>query len=331
MNRIISSILLVFGFLIINPIFAQNKLRKATKNDLDGKCKACVDIIKSIPIDVKWGVTVENGVIIFKITNPSYINKIFSAVDGIAIDIVSRDQYTCGKINKEALLSNVRRGTLTAPALYSNFKEKIVINEKTGFATFNVVKLPLEFTNKDYEMNLLFIKDGAVCYNNSFYGLEAAQWELLKMNLYMDTIWQITAVEEKTKEVVEDYQKGFKFVIPFEKNKFDYKPEDIKPLYDSLRLTDYQIFNIDIHAYSSIEGTTENNIKLQNRRAESIVNAMQSFQNENITTTVKSSENWVEFLNDCEDEALPIAKMSKSEIKEQLNKKAKPQKSCGNS
>ena len=68
MNRIISSILLVLGFLIINPIFAQNKLRKATKNDLDGKCKACVDIIKSIPIDVKWGVAVENGVIIFKIT-----------------------------------------------------------------------------------------------------------------------------------------------------------------------------------------------------------------------------------------------------------------------
>jgi len=326
MNRIISSILLVLGFLIINPIFAQNKLRKATKNDLDGKCKACVDIIKSIPIDVKWGVAVENGVIIFKITNPTYISKIFSAVDGIAIDIVSRDQYTCGKINKEALLNNVRRGTLTEPVFYSSFKDKVEINEKTGFATFKVAKLPPEFNNKDYEMNLLFVKDGSVCYNNSFYGLETAQWELLKMKLYMDTIWQITAVEEKTKEVVEDYQKGFKFVIPFEKNKFDYKPEDIKPLYDSLRLTDYQIFNIDIHAYSSIEGTTENNIKLQNRRAESIVNAMQSFQNENITTTVRSSENWVEFLNDCEEEELPIAKMSKSEIKEQLNKKGQSKK-----
>ena len=128
MNRTKLSLLLALGLFIINPIFAQQKLRKATKNDLDGKCKACVDIIKSIPIDVKWGVTVENGVIIFKITNPTYLDKIFSSVDGIVIDIVSRDQYACGKINKEAFLNNVRRGTLSDPAFYSNFKDTYQID-----------------------------------------------------------------------------------------------------------------------------------------------------------------------------------------------------------
>ncbi|MBL4624440.1 MAG: hypothetical protein JKY42_04805 [Flavobacteriales bacterium] len=321
MNQFKLTVLLPLFFLFCTTLSAQYKLRKATKNDLDGKCKACITVIKTIPIDVQWGLTVENGTIMFSITNAIYLEKLFATTKGLTVDIVSRDQYTCGKINKEPLLNNIKRGTLLEPIYYADFKNRIEINEKSGAALFKVAALPSEFKGKDYEMNLLFIKEGTVCYNSSFYGLATAQWELLKMDLYMDTIWQITAVEAKTKEVVKDYEKGFKFVIPFEKNKYEYKPEDIKPLYDSLRLTDYQIFNIDIHAYSSIEGTTVNNIKLQNKRAESIVAAMQTFQNESIATSVKASENWVEFFNDCEEEGLAIAKMSKSKIKEQLNQK----------
>ncbi|MBL4653266.1 MAG: hypothetical protein JKY53_10450 [Flavobacteriales bacterium] len=326
MNRLKSSILIPFLLLLCSSLWAQKKIRKATENDLDGKCKACITVIKTIPTDVQWGVAVRNGTIVFSITSASYIDKLFATVDGITVDIIARSQYTCGKFNKEPILNNVKRGTLLEPIYYTDFKNKIEINIETGEASFKVATLPKEFTNKDIEMNLLFIKDGTVCYNNSAYGLATAQWELLKMDLYMDTIWQITAVKEKETEVVNDYQKGFKFIIPFEKNKWEYKAEDIKPLYDSLKLTDYQIFSIDILAYSSVEGTTENNIKLQNKRAESIVAAMQTFQNEDISTSVRATENWVEFINDCEEEELPIAKMSKTQIKDQLNNKGQSKK-----
>ena len=326
MTRYRISLLLPFILLFAGQLSAQYKLRKATENDLDGKCKACITVIKTIPIDVQWGVSVSNGTIIFSITDARYLDKLFATVDGITVDIVARDQFTCGKFNKQPILNNVKRGTLLEPVYYANFKDKIEIDKETGVASFSVASLPKEFANKDYEMNLLFIKDGTVCYNYSAYRLATAQWELLKMDLYMDTIWQITALKEKETEVVNDYQKGFKFIIPFEKNKWDYKVEDIKPLYDSLKLTDYQIFSIDILAYSSIEGTTENNIKLQNRRAESIVVAMQTFQNEDISTSVRATENWVEFINDCEEEKLPIAKMSKAEIKDQLNNKGQSKK-----
>jgi hypothetical protein len=326
MNRFYTSLLISLFLVFASSLSAQYKLRKATENDRDGKCKACIAAIKSMPIDVEWGVSVENGNIMFSITNTEYMEKLFAVVEGITVDIVSRDQYTCGKFNKEPLLNNIKRGTLLEPIYYTNFKDRIEIDEENGGASFKIASLPSEFNNKDYEINLLFIQEGTVCYNNSSYGLASAKWELLTMDLSMDTIWQITAVEAKTEEVSKDYEKGFKFVIPFEKNKSEYKPEDIKPLYDSLRLTDYQIFSIDIHAYSSIEGTTENNIKLQNKRAESIVSAMQTFQNESITTNVRSSENWVEFFNDCEEDELPIAKMSRAEIKNQLNNKGQSKK-----
>ncbi len=322
-NVILSTIIIFVSSL---PSFSQYKLRKATENDINGKCKACITTIKSIPIDVQWGVSVKNGSLVFEITDTTYLNKLFTTVDGLAVDVVTRDQYTCGRLNKEPLLNNIKRGTLLEPYYYENFKNKIETKESSNNAKIVLGEFPDEFDGKDYELNLLFIQDGSVCYTSSDYRLSNAQWELLKMDLFMDTIWQITAVEPKTEEVVEDYEKGFKFIIPFEKNKSEYKPEDIKPLYDSLRLTDYQIFNIDIHAYSSIEGTTVNNIKLQNKRAESIVAAMQTFQNESITTHVRASENWVEFYNDCEEEELPIAKLSKEEIKEQLNNKGQSRK-----
>ena len=92
--------------------------------------------------------------------------------------------------------------------------------------------------------------------------------------------------------------KTLKFKIPFERNKSNYSQADIKPIYDSLSLTDYNIKGINIKVYSSIEGIASRNEELQELRAKSIVAALQSFQKPTIKTVVSTSENWVDFLND---------------------------------
>ncbi|MCF6348187.1 MAG: hypothetical protein L3J20_07800 [Flavobacteriaceae bacterium] len=113
--------------------------------------------------------------------------------------------------------------------------------------------------------------------------------------------------------------KTLKFEIPFEKNKSTYLKEDIKPMYDSLRLTDFNIKNINIRAYSSIEGSLDRNIELQQKRAKSIGAALQTFQKPTINTEVNSSENWVEFLNDISNTKFAYLKnLSKTAIKNKL-------------
>src|SRR5690606_476203 len=88
---------------------------------------------------------------------------------------------------------------------------------------------------------------------------------------------------------------------------------------DSLELTDYTIVDIDIHAYSSIEGSEEINLQLQKDRAQSIVTSLQSFQQPYISTDIRASENWVDFLNDLPKTAYSSwASLSKSEIKQKL-------------
>ncbi|MEL6485125.1 MAG: hypothetical protein AAFP96_09805, partial [Bacteroidota bacterium] len=101
--------------------------------------------------------------------------------------------------------------------------------------------------------------------------------------------------------------------------KASFAPADIKPLYDSLRLTDFSIKRIEIQAYSSVEGSKAVNKALQEKRAQSIVKALQSFQKPNIETQIASAENWVEFLNAIRDtEYGYLVDLPKKEIKQEL-------------
>ena len=94
---------------------------------------------------------------------------------------------------------------------------------------------------------------------------------------------------------------------------------DIKPLYDSLRLTDFNIKTIDIKAYASVEGSTERNMELQQERGSSIASSLQSFQTPEIETNITTSENWVEFFNDVErTKYADLKSKSKSQIKAAL-------------
>jgi hypothetical protein len=140
------------------------------------------------------------------------------------------------------------------------------------------------------------------------------------MGMYLDSLtYTRKAINSRGKEGYVLKNKTLKFIIPFEKNKAEYTQKDIKPIYDSLRLTDFNIKTINIKAYSSVEGSLEHNIELQQQRANSIVEALQSFQKPTIQTNVSTSENWVEFLNDIKGtKHSDLAKLSKNQIKTKL-------------
>jgi len=140
------------------------------------------------------------------------------------------------------------------------------------------------------------------------------------MGMYLDSLTYKTKIGTSIEK--EGYTlkfKTLKFRVPFEKNKYEYSNEDIKPMYDSLRLTDFNIKKIQIKAYSSVEGNLERNIELQEKRAKSIVKALQSFQKPTIVTNVESSENWVEFYEDIKNtDYSGLAGLNKDQIKNKL-------------
>lgn len=81
--------------------------------------------------------------------------------------------------------------------------------------------------------------------------------------------------------------------IPFERNKFDYRPTDIAPFIDSLNEPKFIIQEIKITAYSSIEGDSAKNAELQQKRAASIVKVLEQQQSgTKIKYTVKTGDAW---------------------------------------
>ena len=289
-------------------IFPQNTNQQSKCNYFDG-------YFKRTPKEISYSVVREGDKLFFQVTDKTWaINLFKKSGDGVAIDVVSKSRYECGKEVENLQV----RGTLLKPVyaqkLIRGFKPYL----KNRFRTF-VGVVPTNLKNEELEFNILFLNNKTLCRYQRIYNLESYPWDLLDMGVYLDSLTykskKITSTNDK---FVTKYKK-LKFVIPFQKNKSEYLPEDIKPLYDSLKLTDFNIKKIKIKAYSSIEGSLKRNLELQELRANSIAKSLQSFQKPDIVTEVSSSENWVEFLNDIsKSKYKSFKKLSKKEVKQKV-------------
>ncbi|HMR15372.1 MAG TPA: hypothetical protein PKD13_02720 [Mariniflexile sp.] len=287
-------------------------------NDRDVVCQQCTQTFAQKPKEVQFSVVRENDNLYFQVNDKAWFNQLFkNPTDGIAVDVVSKERYGCLEIR----LGNPQiKGELLKPIYTTNLKSGLKPYANQLFRVF-VGKIPNTLINKELESNILFLTNNNLCRYNTIYHLESYPWDLLDMGMYLDSL---TYNPKKVKPIMDEgfvmKYKTLKFKIPFKKNKSEYSQQDIKPIYDSLRLTDYNIKTIKIKAYSSVEGSVERNLELQQQRANSIVAALQSFQKPTIKTDVSSSENWVEFLNDIKGTPHDNLKnLTKKEIKVKLD------------
>lgn len=301
-------------------------IKEPNQASISQKCGECLSVMQNLPPEVSFGFYLEGRKIYFMMTDKHYFDLLFKkGMDGIAVDVITKSQFPCGGENQLAN-STINMGKLLRPVYFKDFKKDILVGENGQIGVL-VGQLPEKYLSQEYELNLLILKNGYMCYYQIFSDLSVARWGLLEMGLFQDSVLNVASLNEaqnttNSNEKIKRLNKTMKFVIPFEKGKAEYSSEDIKPLYDSLQLTDYTITKTTIKAYSSVEGSLEGNMKLQNKRAESLVNALQSFQKGIITTEISSSENWVEFLIDVNKAGYGnVAKMTKEEIKRELNTK----------
>ncbi|MFI1772851.1 hypothetical protein [Thalassobellus citreus] len=286
-------------------------------NDRDQKCQQCFQVFNQKPKEVQFSIQREKNNLYFQVNDKNWFNLLFkNAGDGVAIDIVLKDRYAC---DVESVKKTQIRGFLLKPFYTKELRRGLKPNGESVFRAY-VGKIPEGFINDELEYNILFLNNKNLCHYYTIYDLESYPWELLDMGMYLDSLTynpkEIKVTEQETFVI---RNKTMKFKIPFEKNKSNYSQEDIKPIYDSLRLTDFNIKAINIKAYSSIEGSLNRNIELQEQRANSIVAALQTFQKPTINTEVSSSENWVEFLNDIKGtKHESLSGLSKTQIKAKL-------------
>jgi hypothetical protein len=103
--------------------------------------------------------------------------------------------------------------------------------------------------------------------------------ELRKMNGYGIDKFKYIAYQVKDREAVRH-----SFEIYFEKNSAEAKPESVQRVIDFLRENNYSILHAMIEGYSSVEGTEEGNLRLQQKRAHILIKALREHNTEPIVS-----------------------------------------------
>jgi uncharacterized protein YkwD len=271
------------------------------------KCMKCNERFSNIPEYVKWGIVTEGSKIYFQFSDLTLFEKVFPDGDeALAVDIVHLDQFPCSSGNS-LHRSPVHDGILFRPLVKGELLKANKKKEENQVYTYlgeNPYSNPAEF-----ELSLILIKDNTLC--KYLINSPAAKHKpgIIETDLFTDTLSKNEILKKK----------NLRFVIPFEKGKSEFSEADIKPFYDSLNLNKFNIKELNIVAYSSVEGSIEKNLELQKLRAQSIVKIMQSFQLDSIKTTIRTLENWDQFNRDIKNTSYAyLTTLEKPVIKEKL-------------
>jgi hypothetical protein len=318
------------GFNIVNDGAKKKKELKTPYTSKNKKIKgpdvrACKNCDKFKDYDgLQKGLYVKDGKVFLKYNNLKAFTKLIKKPkDGLAIDFVQKAQYENPKYNiydNNLISKGVLQKTVTQSKLMSkNLVKPEKKGKKVSKLDVELAKIPKGMTG-EYEINLLVIQDGKVCKTIRKSYIEQGDQEssspLTMLLMPEDAAYTKPPFEPKSESTL------LNFSIPFEKNKSDYKEEDLTPFLNALQEPDFLIEGLYITAYSSIEGDAASNATLQKKRAQSIIKALSKMQKSGVVTDVKTSDSWSLFQMETEDGKYDyLAKMPKEKAIQEINSK----------
>ncbi len=240
--------------------------------------------------------------------------------DGLGIEIVQKEQFQCGRDN---IVDNTltSKGILLKPTKTKKlWKNNLVEDVKSENRYQGMIgKIPngkLKKLSNDYELNLVVMMNKTYCRSVFRTYLEdGGQESLTRLSIFPDTITS----EDPKRYKLSAEQNILDFTIPFDVAKYEYDPDDIKPFIEALDEPKFVIDKININAQSSIEGDSAQNVMLQKKRAESIVNAIRKMESKEIIGEITTSGSWEMFRGQVKGTEFEyMANMSKSQVKAKI-------------
>lgn len=282
-------------------------------------CKNC-DKFKDFE-NLYLGLTVEEGKIYLSYNNLKALKRLLKKkTDALAIDIVQKEQFSKEEYN--IVDNNLRnKGVMLKPMnidklVARNINKPKKKGQKARTLLVEMGVFPKNITGP-YELNLMVMQDGYVCKTVLRSYMEYVNQEStpIEMMPVPETAESINPPFEPRSESA-----LLNFTIPFAKNKSEFKTEDVQPFINALREPDFIIEGLFIYTYSSIEGDSTANAKLQHKRAESVVKVLQQMQQNKINPTIINNDSWGLFQLEMEDGKYDyLTKMSKHEAINKIN------------
>ncbi len=263
------------------------------------------------------GLEVKGGDIYFRYPNIKDLRRVIgNKTDGIAVDIVQHSQYSCNSAN-DVDYNNYNRGVMLKYMTYAKMVKKNQVTDKKDKSLYVYLGSVPAGVSEPYDVNLILIKDKKVCRT-----LGKTNVTVGKNNYKTQTslVPDRSGIKTTINYVPEPEQAIFEFKIPFEVNKSSYQKEDIQPFIDALKESRFVIDSLNITSYTSLEGSDKSNMELQQKRSESIVNAMKAMQSKAIQYSISNNDGYELFTRDVRNtEYKYLANKSKEEAKAALS------------
>lgn len=240
----------------------------------------------------------------------AFFNK---PLDAIYLDVVLRDQFVCANNN---LLhgSDIYDGTMLKPVFFKDlYKRNMAVGEKNFFAV--ICAVPKKFNDYKYDINTGLIKENVSCW---YRWSNVVPGENLK-TLPLYPKW----IKLPNENIPADSFKGeLSFSIPFKRGKATLTEEQQIQLRKRLQIYQPFLKDVSIKTFSSVEGATALNLKLQQERADAIKNEIQKVTGQLSKVQIESQENWDDFYRQIENSSFSALKdVSKEKIKDLLKDK----------
>ena len=234
--------------------------------------------------------------------------------DGFYLDLVLRNQYSCSSKNDFAG-SAIYNGTMLKPAYFVDMFAKNRAKDNKNLYVY-IAKIPSYFKKENFAVNMAFIKNGYSC--NYSICFSPPVW-----NLDMLTLWPKWIYEENLEIIPDSFSGKIKLLFPFNRNETTISAA--KKIELSKKLDIYKPFlkQINIKTFSSVEGSENSNVKLQEKRAQELKSLLFSITKKNIKVNIEIKENWDYFFKKIKRTPFAfLEKRTKTEIKEILKRKS---------
>jgi uncharacterized protein YkwD len=202
--------------------------------------------------------------------------------DGLAIDLISKDQFSCGKENKLDF-HPVYDGILLKPT----YVQDIFLNNQaeSEYRLISTIgEIPKNLSKNDYSSSLIFIKNGKAC--------KYVYPNYVSRGKYALRPFEPITMDEQNIELVKEG------VIESQILYYNFKTNKTKSIRDPEILSNQNnIHSIQIKSFSSVEGDSMNNQELYKSRSQYILNHLKSKLNlPEEVVSIEEKENWEQMM-----------------------------------
>ncbi|MFT5780538.1 MAG: hypothetical protein ACI837_003500 [Crocinitomicaceae bacterium] len=233
----------------------------------------------NLVMNIGNSLSLEGSEITYSDHNIDLFKKIlWSPVDGMAVDLISRDQLMCNQPNRLDF-SPVYDGIMLKP-VYS--MQMLGTNEAESdyHLITEVAEIPEQFLDKDISASVILLKNGKKCMYLVPAYVPSAKYPLKPIEPKIHDVPEVSLSRKgvvRSETLVYDFNTSSTDIINLPRANGDKS----------------EVHSIQINSYSSVEGDSVKNSVLHNARALKIKNHVkQSFFVEDNIINIKAGENW---------------------------------------